>query len=504
MILCGAALLIVDALRSPPGLWYAAIGIIAGTTMMAYTAISSLFLRSPQPAPKSTYSRRYNESKITSTPRQTDSQQVEAPQTAGSTKSTDGEPKPAADEDTDPSEPVTSDEKLEPSSITLNRPQYLPKTSQTIQRTSSYTNLSQTKKTAGRSIRQQRHIASTAPPRRNLSTGIDNEYFKPVDSSHKIKFAQIDTRFSYLDIDWGPEFIGLDPIPDLVEIDIGPSAVSKELVRSPVEIKISSFIKALLTPTPRSYDSADLNDNALSSSENHANRQTDDRATRRRSAPADTFETRYRDQDRYMGPRNKPLTGTYGQQESVEKWLMSSDLEHENHRLTTTDKTGYGSREEIGGVDDERSNERHSFHTEPVEEEVPLEPRDMGVAYETALDMGMNYSLPRWGSTQWNADPFGLNDIATGFSEPEESVIDPIEQPELGFGMSDQDTGTLSEEPVVDPDAGAEVFGLDEFSESLEGGVDLSVSDVKSGSNPLFEAESFLPEKDAEDDWLRF
>jgi hypothetical protein len=504
VVLCGAALLIVDPLRSPPGLWYAAIGIITGTTMIAYIAISSLFLRSPQPAPKSTYSRTYDESKTTSTTSVTDSQPVDAPQTAGSTKSGDREPQPTTDENTEPSEPPTSDEKLGPSSTTLKRPQYLLETPQTMQRSASYTHLSQTKKTAGWSIRQNRHVTSIASPRQNSSTGIENEYFKPVDLGREIKFAQIDTRFSFLDIDLGPEFIGLDPIPDLVEIDIGPSAVSKELVRSPVEIKISSFIKALLTPTPRSYGTAELNDNVLSSSDNHAHRQTDDRETRRRLAPADTHETRYSDQDRYIGSRYKPLTGTYGQQESVEKWLMSPGLEHEKHRPTTADKTGYGIREEIGGVNDERSNEPHSFHRESVVEEVPLEPRDMGVADETGVDMGMNYSLPRWGSTQWNADPFGLNDIATGFSEPEESVIDPIEQPELGYGMSDRDTGMLSEEPVVDPDAGAEMFGLDEFSESLEGRFDLSVSDVN-GSNPLFpEAESFLLDEAREDDWLRF
>ncbi|MFC7043954.1 hypothetical protein [Halonotius sp. GCM10025705] len=292
------------------------------------------------------------------------------------------------------------------------------------------------------------------------------------------------------------EFIGLDPIPDLIEIDIGPSAVSKELVRSPVEVKLSSFIKTLLAPTPRSYGTAALNDNApQSSSDNRAHRQTDDRTTRWRSVPADTYETGYSEQDRCMDRHHKPLTGSYGQQESVEKWPMSSGLEHENHHPTTADKTGYGSREEIGGFDDERSNEPHSFHREPVVEEAPIEPRDMCVADEPAVDMGMNYSLPRWGSTQWNADPFGLSDIAAGFSEPEESAIDPIEQPELGFGMFDQDTGMLSEESVVDTDAGAEVFGLDEFSESLEGGVDFSVSDVKSGSNPLLEAESFLLRK---------
>jgi len=49
VVLGGSALLFVDALRSPPGLWYAATGIVAGTTMMAYRVISSPSPRRLQP-----------------------------------------------------------------------------------------------------------------------------------------------------------------------------------------------------------------------------------------------------------------------------------------------------------------------------------------------------------------------------------------------------------------------------------------------------------------------
>lgn len=81
---------------------------------------------------------------------------------------------------------------------------------------------------------------------RGSPSGTDNSDFKPVDSSHEFDFLQVDTKFSYVDIDFGPELIGLDPVPDLIEIDIGPSSVNQELVRSPVEIKISACSKRCL------------------------------------------------------------------------------------------------------------------------------------------------------------------------------------------------------------------------------------------------------------------
>jgi len=89
VVLGGAALLLVDTLRSPPGLWYAAIGIVAGTTMMAYTVISSPSPRRLQPAPEPTYPSTSNESTTASTTRQNDSQLVDTPQTAESTESAD-------------------------------------------------------------------------------------------------------------------------------------------------------------------------------------------------------------------------------------------------------------------------------------------------------------------------------------------------------------------------------------------------------------------------------
>jgi len=507
VVLGGGALLLVDALRSPPGLWYAATGIVAGTTMMAYTVISSPSPRHLQPAPEPTYPSTSNESTTASTTRQTDSQPVDAPQTAESTESTEQEPEPASDDDTDPPEPPTPEEKPEPSSATVKRPQRLPKKTQTTQRKASYTNSSRTKKTAGTSIRRNRHTTSTASPRQSPSTGTDNPYFKPVDSSRDIKFAQIDTRFSYLDVDWGPEFIGLDPVPDLVEIDVGPSAVSHELVRSPIEIKISSFIKSLLIPTPRSSGATASKNSARPSmaADNHDRRRTDDTATKRRSAPRDTRETRYREQDRRVDRRCEPLKAADRQQNPAETWPRSSGPEQENHRPTTADTIGYGSHEEMSTFDGRRSSDHRSLGWDPVMDEEPIGPQDVGVADGPAADVEMNYSPPRWEPPQWDANPFGLTDVDPGFSEFEELVVEPAEQPELGFGMSDWEPGVSIEEPMMDTEVGAEMLGLDGFAEPPEAAAGLSGPDVKNRSNPLFpQAESLFPEEDAEGDWLTF
>jgi hypothetical protein len=319
VVLGGAALLFVDGLRSPPGLWYAAASIVAGTTMILYTAISSPSPRRPQPAPEPASPGTSEESGRASTTRQTDPTPADTEQTAKSTESVEHEPKPTGDNDLDPSKLPTS-EKSETPSTAVKKPQHFSAKTQPTQRTSSYTGSSRTRKTPRTSTHRQRHIASTAAPKRNHSTGTDNPYFKPVDSSGEIKFVQIDTKFSYIDVDWGPEFIGLDPIPDLVEFDVGPSAVSHELVRSPVEIKISSFLKALLAPTPRSSGTVASNDSTWPSTaaDNHARRRTDDTATRRRSAPRDTRETRYRGQDRRVERRREPLTAADRRQHPAE------------------------------------------------------------------------------------------------------------------------------------------------------------------------------------------
>jgi hypothetical protein len=507
VVLGGVALLLVDGIRSPPGLWYAAASVAAGTTIVMYPVIASPSPRRPQPAPEPASPSTSDDSTTASTTRQTDSQPVDTEQTAESTESTKQEPEPASDDDPEPPEPPTPEGKPEPSSTAVKHPQRLPKKTQKTERTASHINSSRAKKTARTSTRRNRHVTATASPRRNSSTGADNPFFKPVDSSHEIKLVQVDTRFSYLDIDWGPEFIGLDPVPDLIEVDVGPSAVSQELVRSPVEIKISSFLKALLAPTPSSSDTAASDDSPRSSTEtdNRDRHRADDARTGRQPSTIDVRETPYREQDRGVDRRRDPLAAFDERQQLPEARPQSSGREPMNRHKKIADTAGLGSREDLGTFDGGRSGDRRSPGLEPIMDEEPLGTQQLAVVDEPAVDVGMNYSPPQWEPPQWDTDPFGLTDIDPGFSGIEESVLEPVEPSELGFGMSDWEPDVSIEEPAMDPEIGAKMLGLDGFAEPPEGAVGLSSPDVENGSNQLFpEAESFFPEEDAEDDWLTF
>jgi len=198
------------------------------------------------------------------------------------------------------------------------------------------------------------------------------------------------------------------------------------------------------------------------------------------------------------------MTAVDRRQHQAETWPKSSP-EPNNHRATTADTTDYRSREELGTFDSGRSGNRLSLGFEPVIREEPIESQEVGEAGNPAIDIGMKHSLQRREPAQWDADTFGLNDIAQEFSESAESVIDPVEQPALGFGMSDREPGMLIDEPMVDPEVGSEMLGLDEFAESSEGAVGLPGSGVENGSSPLFpESECFSLEPDAADDWLGF
>ncbi|ELZ21068.1 hypothetical protein C475_18958 [Halosimplex carlsbadense 2-9-1] len=389
----------------------------------------------------------------------------------------------------------------------MNKQQSLPADTVTTQRTASHTDSPRTRKTTSTSTHRQRHVTSTASPRRNLSTGTDNPYFKPVDSSREIKFIQVDTRFSYLDVDWEPEFIGLDPVPDLVEVDVGPSAVSHELVRSPIEIKISSFIKSLFTPSPEDAgaDAWDETTQSVDASDGRARHRRDDTRARRRQVTRDNQETWYREQDRHVDRPRDPLTAADRRQQPVETWPGSFGRKPVDSRRDTADTAGYGDREDMGVFVGGRSGNRRLLGWEPGMDEEPIGLQDTSRADEPAADVGMDYSPPQWESPQWDADPFGLADVDSGFSEPEEPVFEPVAQSDLGFGMSDWEPEVPIEKPVIDPDVGAEMLGLDGFAEPADEAAGLSGLDAETGSNPLFpDGESFFPEEDLEDDWLTF
>lgn len=507
LVLGGAALLLGNGMQSPPGLWYAVPSIVTGAAMIGYTVISSPSHQRPSSPPEPTSPNTSTDTTTSPRTGQTDSRLTESPQTAESTESADQGPEAASEKDSDPPESSPSQEQPEPPSTTVKEHRHIQDKTQHMHRSVSNANSSRTRKTERTSTRQKRHVTSTSSPRRGQSTGANNPYFKPGDLSYEVKFAQIDTRFSYLDIDLGPEFIGLDPIPDLIEVDIGPSVVSQELVRSPVEIKISSFLKTLLAPTPRSSGTTASDDSArtLMASDKQARQRTDDTRTRREPATRDSWETPYRKEDRHVDRRRDSLVDFSERRQSGRDRSRSVDRELDKHRQSLEDGAGYGNREDMGVSDSGRSDNRRSLGWKPVVKEDQTGTQKVGVVDEPAVDVGMDYSPPRRDPSQWDADPFGLSDFDPGFSEPEQAVVEPVGQSDLGFEAFDWKPGVPIEEAVVDPEISEEMIGLDGFTEPQEDSVGLPGLGADNGSTPLFpDADNFFPDEDGEDDWLSF
>ncbi len=341
---------------------------------------------------------------------------------------------------------------------------------------------------------------------RGPSSGTDNTYFKPVDSSNEFKFLQVDTKFSYVDVDFGPEFIGLDPIPDLIEVDIGPSAVSQELVRSPVEIKISAMLKALLGPTPPEKGATTTNDNTetLTVTDRHTHQRVNEAHPRRKQATHDSQETQHDELYQYTNRTADPLTAFSGMNQSTERRPQSPNHEPENHHRPPADVTGFGGWKNKTATGREFYEDRPSHRRDPPTQEAIRTQDSRSVGGSTA-GVGLDYSPPRWEPPQWDADPFGMSDFGAGLAEREESAFGTVEQAEPSFGAFDQVPSVSIEKSEVDPGFSEEVFGLDGFAESREEMVGLPGFDTGSGSGPLFpNAEGFVSNENLEEDWLSF
>jgi len=498
--LSGAALLLVDGLRSPPGLWYASGGIVAGITLVVYTLITPSSHRTkpssyPTPSPST-----HSDSKAEATTDQTSSEQ-----TAHFTESATQKPDPAIGKDSEQVESRPSEDPELPST-TAKRSQRLPVDSQTIERTTSYAKASGMRDRASRSTFRNKRATSMVSKGRDPSSGTDNTYFKPVDSSHEFKFLQVDTKFSYVDVDFGPEFIGLDPIPDLIEVDIGPSAVSQELVQSPVEIKISALLKALLAPTPRRRGATSTDDSTETSTvtDRHSHQRSNDAHPRRKQTIPDSQETQYRELDQLANRTADPLLAFSGMNQSTKRRPQSPNHEPRNHHRPTADVTGFGGWKNKAAADRESYDDRPS-HRRDLPTQEAIRTQDSRAVGGSTADVGLDYSPPRWEPPQWDTDPFGISDVGAGLAEREESAFGTVEQTEPSFGAFDQVPSVSIEESGVDPGFSEDVFGLDGFAESREEMVDLPCLDTGSGSDPLFpNAESFVSNEDLEEDWLSF
>ncbi|WP_128478953.1 hypothetical protein [Halorussus pelagicus] len=498
--LSGVPLLLVDGFRSPPGLWYASGGIVAAIMLVVYTSISS-FSHRTKPSSYSTPSpNTYSDSKAESTTDQTGSEQ-----TVHSTESDTQKPNPAIGKDPERAKSRPSEDPELPST-TAKRSQRLPVDSQTIGQTTSYAETSSVRNRASRLTFRNKRGTSIISKGRGPTSGTDNTYFKPVDSSHEFKFFQVDTKFSYIDIDFGPEFVGLDPIPDLIEVDIGPSAVSQELIRSPVEIKISALLKSLLAPTPRRRDAITTDDRTETSAaiDGHTHQRANDAHPRRKQAIRDSQETQYGELDQLTTRTADPLTAFSGMGQSTERRPQSPDHEPEKRHQPTADVTGFGDWEQRSVTSGGYGDDRPSPGRDPLMEEA-ICTQDSGAAGESATDVGLDYSPPRWEPPQWDDHPFGISDFGLGLAEPEESAFGSVEQAELSFGAFDWEPSMSIEEPEVDPGFDEEVFEPDGFAESRQEMGGLPGFTTGNSPDPLLpDAECFFSDEELEEDWLSF
>lgn len=505
VVLGGAAFLLMDGLHSPPGLWYVAGSVVAGTTMIGYTVIPSSSRRPktiPDPTPSPSTS---TGSKRDSTTRQTDSQPTSSEQPADSTESTDQEPDSVRVKDPDSTEPPFSEEPELPLT-TVEKSHHFPAKTRTTKRIASHTGTSRTRKTASKSTYRKSQVTSTASKGPSPSSETDNSYFTPVDSSREIKFAQADTTFSYVDIDWGPEVIGLDPIPDLIEVDVGPSVWSQELVRSPVEFKMSSLLKSLLTPTPRRTGAPTADDSTRPSSttDSHTRQRTDAPRPRREQVTRDSRETRYREEDRLADRTTDRLTAFDRMNQSTGKRPQSPEREPGNRRQPTADVVDFGGWENEAATGGGYFDDRPFLQWEPLKEE-PICTQDVETVDEPAVDVGLAYSPPWSNPPQPDADPFGMRDFDPGFAEPGGSGLDSVEQSDLGFGAFDWEPDVSIMEPAVEPGFGEEMYGLDGFAKPPDEAAGLLNFNSDNGANPLLPAaEGFFPGTDFEEDWLSF
>ncbi|MUW13359.1 hypothetical protein GJ633_00835 [Halorubrum sp. CBA1125] len=327
----------------------------------------------------------------------------------------------------------------------------------------------------------------------------------------------------------GPSFFQFDPIPDLVEIKFGPSAVSYDLVRSPIEIKISSLLKTLLAPTPHSAGVATRNENTQSrkTESKHSRRQPSDTRRSRNLNPRYPREPVDREQPQRRHRTLEPVDSVQAEKQSNRTPTQQPDqelMDHGNSSLDTSHSASWNyDKPADGGFGHSLFPERE---LEPIGE--PFSTPDVGPIDEPVFDpvqderweegiqanVDQEYSMSQGEPLQWEAtDPFGLNDFEQEFSEPDEPLVGSSEPASTFF--NGQDSFNVGEfdsvhdismlEPSVDPGMAEEMLGLNSFEEIPDDQVGLpGVSNVAE-SNSLFpDSEGIFPGEFVEDDCLSF
>jgi len=502
----GGALLFIEGLQSSPSLWYAVGSIIVGTTMILSTSIWSTSSQRRPSTSEPGAPQIANASEATSTTRQTDPTPTTPDQKAQTTAGVERGAESASGTESNPS-PSSSVRKSESTSIAVENREHCSAETRSTQRPTQDSSAVRTTRTVNRWTDRYSDIGSTAILNQTHSTRATRPYFTPVDANSSINFAQVDTRFSYIDVDVGAEFIGVDLIPDLVEVNVGPSAVSYELVKSPIEINLSSILTTLLAPTPRRSNRAGSADSMQASRPvgNHTRQQIDETATEPRSTSHEPIEHGSHHQEGRLNHDPERLPAADQRRKPPTSSPQSSGTEPDIDRSSTTATNSHRIDKERRQDDPVWTTDRDTRSWGPESTQEPIEPEGLGVAETPAIDVGVNHSSHGTELSQWDTKLFGSTDVDPGFSELDESVSEPLEQVRLGGTNTDWEPGIVDEEPVSDLEIGTEGLGFEEFAECAEAMDGLPGLDVEPGSNTLFpETENNFTEEHTMDDWLTF
>jgi hypothetical protein len=305
----------------------------------------------------------------------------------------------------------------------------------------------------------------------------------------------------------GAEFIGLDVVPDLVEVDVGPSVVSYELVRSPIELNLTSILTTLLTPTGRRSNRATATDSEQPSRPvaNHTRRQVDETHGEPRWTASEPIEHGGHQQSSRLYHDHERLPAADRRRHPANPSVHASGADPDLDHSSTAATDDYSRREERGHDDVTWNGGCDTRGWESEIAQIPNEPEDLGVVAPPTIDQGVPHVSHEWSPAQWDTDPFGLTDVDSGFDAVDESVAEPLEAVGLGRTNTDWEPGIVDEEPVSDLEIGTEGLGFEEFAECAEAMGGLPGLDVEPVSNPLFpDTERDFTEEHTMDDWPTF
>lgn len=393
---------------------------------------------------------------------------------------------------------------------------------QKTQRITASTNSYRPKKSAEGSSPPKRPVFRTTSERPASSTQANNEYFKPVDYDRLIRVADVDTRFSYIDVDVAPELLDLDLVPDIVEVDMGLNAVSHELVRSPIEIKVSSLLKNLVHPTSPSTGPAQTERNTRSKKSEHTrshnntadNRTPRDRTTRypHENSYREQEPAVYRHRERVEYPETDEwATGTKSSMQSgdagVSSYSTAEAYDYSGWEPSDTLNNGVFGQGGFSEWESRMAEEMVGIPGTDVMDEPatpPLQDEEWGVGHQSGLNQ--EYSLPRVDLPQVDGpDLPEFGDLEAMLREPDAPFVDAVESfswgaDEPGFGFENRDY--TPDAPVVEPETGADLFRVNWFEESVEE-VRNSFDAGEIDSNPLFPEleDGYFEELD---DWLTY